>query len=320
MILAISGGVDSVVLLDLLAKNSPLLSLYHTNAKKSILLAHFNHGIRGEESDADERFVRGLAVKYGLECVVGRGELGPSVSEVRARAARWSWLESLRQNGDEIATAHHLDDLVGSVVINLRRGTGWRGLAVLGRPGVARPLLQWTKQEIYDYAVEQRLEWVEDRTNRELRYLRNRLRGGVERLPSETKCKIRELALRQAKLGALLNREWVAWGPALGVLIPPTCLATSSVGEASASVTPRQPVANHKALDRALFDCDYLVADELLRAWLEGQGVRTTRPTRARLLKAIRTYENGKKFNLPGNRFIQFRKTAAADFSLVSGG
>lgn len=166
MLAAVSGGVDSVVLLDLLSKTP-----------HDIIVAHVDHGIR-EESDDDARFVEALAARYGYKYVGKKLSLGEDASEQRARDGRYEFLTSEADKHDAtIVTAHHADDLIETIAINLSRGTGWRGLAVFGRKGIQRPLVSYRKAELYDYALAHHLEWVEDRTNRDQRYLRNKLRA-----------------------------------------------------------------------------------------------------------------------------------------------
>lgn len=196
-LVAVSGGVDSVVLLDILSRGDDHL-----------VVAHVDHGIRGEESTADARFVETLARKYELPFVKTELKLGPKASEDEARTGRYQFLYSQADKFKaEIVTAHHGDDLIGSIAINLMRGTGWRGLAVLNRPGIARPLLGWSKQKIYDYALEHRLEWVEDSTNQTDLYLRNRLRADILRLDPEAKVELGKLRLRQIQLRHDIDRE-----------------------------------------------------------------------------------------------------------------
>ena len=136
-ILAVSGGVDSMVLFDVF-KNEP-----------NILVAHFNHGTRESASD-DEGFVRKKCKEFGVDIIVKNSKLGADISEEKAREARYDFLFSLREKilkrvPNEtvmIYTAHHLDDLVESVFINLLRGTGWRGLTPFSMPNIFRPFLQ----------------------------------------------------------------------------------------------------------------------------------------------------------------------------------
>lgn len=168
-VLAVSGGVDSMVLLDQLA----------TQAQHELIVAHFDHGIR-EDSAADARFVAAAAQRYGLRFVSERAELGRGASEELARRYRYDFLQRVAHTYDaEIVTAHHADDVIETVAINLRRGTGWRGLAVLDRSTVVRPLLHVTKRQLQEYALMHRLEWVEDSTNADDTYTRNRLRRRI---------------------------------------------------------------------------------------------------------------------------------------------
>lgn len=169
IVVAVSGGVDSVVLLDMLSK---------TDAR--LVVAHVDHGIRGKESAADARFVAALAKQYGLPHVSTELSLGANASEEQARLGRYEFLfaEAKKYNA-VVATAHHQDDLVETVALNLTRGTGWRGLAVLNRNDIQRPLIGLSKQQLYSYALAHRLEWVEDATNQSDAYLRNRLRAAI---------------------------------------------------------------------------------------------------------------------------------------------
>lgn len=165
-LLAVSGGVDSVVLLDMFSKT-----------KHHLIVAHVDHGIRGDESAADARFVKALASKYGLPFVSTELHLAKTASEEAARSARYEFLlAQATEHKATLVTAHHQDDAVETIALNISRGTGWRGLATLGREGILRPLIGLTKQQIYQYAMSHNLEWVEDATNRQDVYLRNRLR------------------------------------------------------------------------------------------------------------------------------------------------
>ena len=171
LVVAVSGGVDSVVLLD---------KLVHSG-RTGLVVAHFDHGIR-DDSAADARFVAGLADFYGLPFETRREELGPNASEELARTRRYEFLQEVAKRHDAwIATAHHMNDVAETVAINITRGTGWRGLAVMAseRTRIERPLLHKTKQELIAYALEYNLEWCEDSTNYSDKYLRNRLRRKI---------------------------------------------------------------------------------------------------------------------------------------------
>lgn len=174
-ILALSGGIDSMVLADLLLKS-----------KTDFVLAHCNFHLRGEESDGDEQFVREFAERNGLTLYVKQFDtLGyakdHSLSiEMAARELRYAWFEELRQElgCDKIAVAHHADDQLETFFINLLRGAGIRGLKGM-RPvngNIIRPLLDKSREEIHQYAIENGIKWREDHTNAETQFLRNKIR------------------------------------------------------------------------------------------------------------------------------------------------
>lgn len=176
-ILAVSGGVDSMVLLDLLVKKPGL----------KLVVAHFNHQIRPDSVD-DENLVAVKVKKYGLGLEIGRGGLGQNASEAEARQARYKFLNSVKakHNAKAIITAHHQDDLIETALLNLLRGTGPRGLVALGsNPQVIRPLVNSTKSDIERYAKNHKITWNEDPTNVDRSYLRNYLRHEI--LPKMTK-------------------------------------------------------------------------------------------------------------------------------------
>src|SRR3989338_2021299 len=143
-VLAVSGGVDSIVLLDLLAKQakSPKLRVPSSDKKApssqlpvrsyKFVVAHFNHSIR-LDSGEDEKLVADAAGKYGLRFKVGQGRLGPGTSEDQARTARYKFLETVRKScqAKTIITAHHQDDVMETAILNLLRGSGRRGLTAI---------------------------------------------------------------------------------------------------------------------------------------------------------------------------------------------
>ena len=176
IVLALSGGMDSMVLADLLPK-----------AKVEFVAAHCNFHLRGEESDGDEKFVLEYAEKHDIQCFVKHfdtekyaSENGISI-EMAARDLRYAWFEQLRQQlgYNKIAVAHHADDQAETFFINLLRGAGLRGLkGMLPQNGVIiRPLLWASREQIRQYAVESQILWREDHTNAESVYLRNKIRN-----------------------------------------------------------------------------------------------------------------------------------------------
>ena len=268
-LVAVSGGVDSVVLLDMLAHR----------AEYDITVAHFDHGIR-EDSQDDARFVEGLAAHYSLPFVMLREELGASVSEEKARDRRYAILrsEAAKRNA-MIVTAHHADDIIETMAINTMRGTGWRGIAVLDTPGIARPLLGVTKKEIREYALKKRLEWVEDSTNIETIYLRNRLRRKIsQQLPTEQKKRLLELWHSQLELKKSIDIETGRW------VQPDACYSRHPF-----IMIGREP------------------AREILRrAILAVVGQNMTRPQLDRSLLAIKTALPGSVFEAGGGVRLRF--------------
>lgn len=201
-LVAVSGGIDSVVLLDQLV----------ASGEHELIVAHFDHGIRGNSAD-DARFVAGLAAQYNLPFISKREELGFEASEERARRQRYAFLRTMAQRYQAtIVTAHHADDVIETIAINLQRGTGWRGLAVMRTPEIVRPLLAMTKADIYAYALEKRLEWVEDSTNASNKYLRNRLRHlFAAQLTSQQKQALLSIWRQQLQLRVAIEQELTAF-------------------------------------------------------------------------------------------------------------
>lgn len=192
-VIAVSGGVDSVALLAVLIRQPHL----------ELVIAHFDHGMR-PDSAADARFVAGLAEKYGLRFAQEQGRLGPGASEEAARIARYAFLRRVKKdyNAQAILTAHHQDDLLETIVINLLRGTGWRGLCSLRDTlEIRRPFLRLSKEWISTYAHQRGLVWREDPTNQDTRYLRNKVRHQILAEASEdTKRQLLALAARQEEI------------------------------------------------------------------------------------------------------------------------
>lgn len=206
-LIAVSGGVDSVVLLDVILRRG----------QDEVAVAHFDHGIR-TESAADAQFVAGLARQYDVPYITRREELGPTASEDVARQRRYQFLfDAAARWGGRVTTAHHQDDVIETIALNLRRGTRWRGLAVMGDQRIERPLLEWTKQDIYDYALRHRLEWVEDATNQSDAYLRNQLRRRLQaRLTDQQRAAFGRLWRQQWRLRREIDQEALRLSSCLG--------------------------------------------------------------------------------------------------------
>lgn len=178
VLLGVSGGVDSMVMLDLFM-----------NAGIEAGVAHCNFCLRGAEADVEQALVENTAAKYGVRCHVARFDTqaeaarrGESI-QMAARRLRYDWFESLcREYGyAKVAIAHHGDDSTETFFINLIRGTGLRGMtgisSVNGR--IMRPLLFANRDEILAYAAEHGVRYLNDSSNGEIKYLRNRLRHDI---------------------------------------------------------------------------------------------------------------------------------------------
>jgi tRNA(Ile)-lysidine synthase len=182
-IIAVSGGVDSVVLLDVMSKNK----------KFKLIVAHFNHGIR-EDSDKDQKLVAELSQKYKLGYETDRVNLGKSVSEDQARIERYKFLFKIMEanQADGIILAHHKDDATETAIFNLLRGTGRTGITALdNRDKIFRPFLSINKTQIIDYANQNNLIWREDITNADTTYSRNFIRHKLQ--PEHHRSNVREL-------------------------------------------------------------------------------------------------------------------------------
>lgn len=179
ILVAVSGGVDSIVLADF------LIDFFRQKnglkwVENNLIIAHFEHGIRGKESVRDFEFVRKFAHKNNLRFEFERGFLGENASEEKARKARYDFLKALaKRENAEIFTAHHKNDLAETFILNLNRGGGWRAIACFDSPNIKRPFLKFSKAEILKKAQEKGLEWCEDSTNLSEKYARNRIRKKI---------------------------------------------------------------------------------------------------------------------------------------------
>lgn len=173
IICAVSGGADSVAL---------LFGLYLVKEKLDIRLsaAHFNHHLRGEESDADARFVREFCHRFDIPLYEGEGQVTPGKKglEAAAREARYAFLKTMP---GKIATAHTADDNAETMLLHLVRGTGLKGLGGITPVGenLIRPMLLVTRQEVENFLEEYCLKHIEDSSNSSDQFLRNRLRHYV---------------------------------------------------------------------------------------------------------------------------------------------
>lgn len=216
ILLAVSGGPDSVVLLDFFAKQARSRGI-------RLCVAHLNHCLRGRAADADENFVRKLALSYGLETVTAAIDVPGLAKKMKmsvehaARRARYGFLlkTALKKKCSLVATAHHSDDHAETVMLNLMRGTEPKGLLgipvkrKLGAKGrksifVIRPMLAVSRKEIMEYARLNRLPFRKDKTNEDEKYTRNWLRKTllplIERKQPRFRPRLLELSEKLSKL------------------------------------------------------------------------------------------------------------------------
>jgi len=173
VVCAVSGGADSVAL---------LLAMYLLREKLQVHVeaAHYNHNLRGAESERDAQFVKDLCERYDIPLYMGSGAVtaGKKGLEAAARMARYAFLENLP---GKIATAHTADDNAETILMHMLRGTGLKGLCGIApvRSRVIRPMLSVTREDVLAFLEEYHLSFVEDSSNETDGFLRNRLRHHV---------------------------------------------------------------------------------------------------------------------------------------------
>ena len=182
VLLAVSGGADSMCLFTLMSERKEELGI-------ELFAAHVNHGLRGEESDRDERFVSEYCAAHGVECRVGRVDVPGEAARLHlgteecARRLRYEFLEKIAEELGcaRIATAHNADDNAETVIMNLVRGAGVRGLSGIPpvRGVLVRPLLTTSRDEILAILERAGVPHVEDSTNSDTAYTRNMLRHEI---------------------------------------------------------------------------------------------------------------------------------------------
>jgi tRNA(Ile)-lysidine synthase len=233
-----------------------------------LVIAHLNHGLRGAEADADEALVRRWAEKNGCACEVSRVDVAERATaggcsiETAGRLVRREFFRQVaaRRGLHHVVLAHHADDQVETMLMNLMRGAGTHGLAAM-RPvssweglEIVRPLLGIWRRDLEAWARAQRLEWREDASNRSLDHFRNRVRHGV--LPAlETAAgrDVREALRRAAVLAAEDDDELVA-------------AARRHLTDLESPTAGTLNVAGLRSLSPSL-------ARRVLRVWLRGRGV-----------------------------------------------
>jgi tRNA(Ile)-lysidine synthetase-like protein len=260
-VVAVSGGVDSMVLLDLIARQPGV----------RLVVAHYDHGIR-HNSALDRQLVEQTAKRLGLPFVHYEGKLGPGTSEEAARKARYKFLHQVREasGAKAILTAHHHNDALETALLNLLRGTNRKGLTALrSHATVHRPLLHITKEELRQYANDQGLVWREDPSNTDTVFMRNYIRHKIlPRLSKEAQDKLTEIIKNMRRVNEELDTQLLHF------------LHVQTKGG---------------ILDRHTFvRLPHAVAREVMAAWLRHHGVRDfDQKTLERLVVAAKTFHPG---------------------------
>jgi len=285
-IVGVSGGVDSVVLLDLLQRSG----------FEQLIVAHFHHGLRGREADRDAEFVHDLAKSCSAKFVLGRGNPRLRVQKVKAsleEAARelrreFFVLAAQKHGAAVVFLAHHAGDAAETMLFHLARGGGRRGLGSLRAEAdlvegivILRPLLAFTREEIEAHAKARKLRWREDKSNRSAEFTRNRLRHKV--LPVLQRAVGHDPVPVMARAGEILAAE-DAWMESL-------VADEARAPRLDVRALRRKPVAHQR---------------RLLRAWLRAQtGSEIDFETIDRARAVALSNDQPAKTNLPRGQYLR---------------
>jgi tRNA(Ile)-lysidine synthase len=290
LIVAVSGGADSVALLHLLLEAG----------YRNLIVAHFNHRLRGKASDGDAAFVEKLAAKLDLPCEIAEGDVRKLASsrkcslETAAREARYSFLATVakKHRARMVVLAHHADDQVETCLFNFLRGSGIAGLSgmkprstrTIGGIGMEllRPLLPIPKGELLGYLKERKIRFREDATNAVADASRNKLRLKV--LPL-----IEELL-----------------GPSFKGSIVRNASLLADEEDLLSSLT--QPIALQEKLRvKLLRELHPALRRRVLHAWLKNRGIDEPGFAEVERTASLLDSEGPAKINLPGNRHARRR-------------
>ena len=295
-----------------------LLERFFRDEPENIVVAHFNHGTR-TSADLDEQFVFSRCKELKVPFETMKIMLGEGVSEELARQKRYDFLYHVTNKyGGEIYTAHHLDDLIESIAINLIRGTGWRGLTPFSDNRIHRPFIEmgFYKTDILRFAAENKVLFREDPTNSTDDYLRNRVRSKLLIMPRAEKERLIDFYKRQT----IIRHEIEKLCESLLIFL----LMKNSSDEIKECVDSHGGAdftsvfcAESEALSNIKIRKDFFLGnsflgndenyaedtiEEVLRFICEKIGVNLTRVQLKDFLRAIRTYGTNKKFNLPKDK------------------
>ncbi|MGB4759620.1 MAG: tRNA lysidine(34) synthetase TilS [Candidatus Saccharimonadales bacterium] len=289
-VVAVSGGVDSMVLLHILhSQYGGEQDMYQ------FVVAHYDHGIR-PDSMVDASLVENTARSLGLAYEGGQGYLGENASEALAREKRYDFLRGVQQrvHANAIITAHQQDDVLETAIMNLLRGTGRKGLTSLASTGMlVRPLLDITKQDILVYAKSHNVAWREDNTNQDTAYTRNRIRHTIlAKFKEKDRRKLLEIIDKQRSI----NQQ---------------------IDDAVTRVIPLDAVELSRAV---IVQVPYAVSCELLASWLRAHGLEFDQKTIHRLAVGVKVLQAGRGIEASGGRVVLVNKqTIALDQTQRSG-
>lgn len=334
-VVAVSGGVDSVVLLHVLVQkqsDSQIVRLSDSQAagepdsktirlsdNKTIRLvvAHYDHGIR-EDSAEDRKLVQELAAEYGLPFEYAEGKLGAAASEAVAREARYAFLRQVREKygADAILTAHHQDDVLETAILNLLRGLSRRGFASLrSTDEIKRPLLNAPKEELLRYAEREGLRWREDSTNTDPKYLRNYVRLKIlPRFAEADREALLGLVQRMAQVNGELDKELDEYLRAHSLSSQRRLGSSQKVSAEGAQNRLDSCLRGNDGsvgmlsgtLDRHAFVLlRHVEAREVMAYWLRTQtGTELSRRLLERLVTAAKTGRSGTKVDVDGKYWL----------------
>lgn len=275
-VFAISGGMDSMCML--------LLAAHDIRTKDNMVIAHYNHKTR-PSADDDAEFVRHWAEDiYHIPFYYEEAKPGEIKSEDQARGKRYAFLRRVAREvgGARIVTAHHVNDLVETVAINVLRGTGWRGLAPFSDTRTYQYFftITYSKRELYYLAADNSVTWRQDPTNNEDAFLRNRIRQKLSLMSEE-----------------FFHIMWNGYAEQLELRY--------EIEKIVKKLLPKDG-----RYQRSWFKkLDYKSALEILRAGLMKVGITATQPQLMDFLHAIKTYAPEKQYNLPGGKMVTLHKT-----------
>jgi tRNA(Ile)-lysidine synthase len=281
-VLAVSGGADSLALLDLLSALAPELGL-------SLVVAHADHGIQAGSGAVARSVAEVAEARYRLETVTGALALGPGASETRARTARYRFLRGVQRERSAryLVTAHHADDQMETVLLRVLRGSapaGLAGIAARGASGLVRPLLPYRREELRAHVEGRGLEPFDDPANRDVRHLRAWVRAVL--LPA---------------IAARLGEE----GPEALLEVARHARAEARAWDAALDVVPglevRVAEGRFDVAREALSGYDKCLAARILRSVAARAGLALTPRTASRLAAFARDAASGRRMPLPGD-------------------